>query len=373
MLGYCSNVHAARTLEQMRAELSTHATAVREMLGLDGRLPLGLWLPASAMDSVRASGHGRLKGWLDANDIEVFTINGFPFGDFHGDIVKHAVYRPDWTDTRRSSYTLELAELLAGLIEPEQSGGVSTVPLGWGAAMDSDAVTSAAGRLRELAERLEELEERTGRCIHVDIEPEPGCTIERLDGLAHFFERHLLGGPDEERIRRYLRACVDCCHAAVMFEDLAEGITALDDRGILIGKVQVSNALDVDMNGDAARRALGDYRDPRWLHQVMVRDEHGTRFHEDLHRAFEHESGGHWRVHFHVPVHVESIGPLGTTQSLLEDAIRMLRDRTDATDWEVETYAWSALPDSLQPASLAEGIAAELQWTRSRMTDEETR
>lgn len=374
MLGYCSNVHAATTLEQVRTALSTHAVAVRDRLGIDGNLPLGLWLPASALDSVRETGSSDLKSWLDARGLQVFTINGFPFGDFHGDVVKHAVYQPDWTDPRRTEYTLTLAGLLADLIEPGRSGGVSTVPLGWGPAMDADAVAAAAGRLRSLAAELETLEERTGRCIHVDIEPEPGCAIERLDGLATFFENHLLGGDDADRIRRYLRACVDCCHAAVMYEEFADGLAALDDRGIGIGKVQVSNALDVDMTTDpeAARAALQDFRDPRWLHQVMVRDESGTRFHEDLDLAMDAESGGRWRIHFHVPVHVDRIGPLGTTQALLEDAIELLRSRGEPLDWEVETYAWSALPASLQPDSLAEGITSELQWTRSRLADEGT-
>lgn len=375
MLGYCSNVHAATTLEQVRAALSTHAVAVRDRLGIDGTLPLGLWLPASALDTVRDNGSGGLKTWLEAHGLDVFTINGFPFGDFHGDVVKHAVYRPDWTDPQRPAYTLALAELLAELIEPGHSGGVSTVPLGWGPAMDADAITAAAGRLRTIAADLERLEERTGRCIHVDIEPEPGCAIERLDGLATFFERHLLGGDDADRIRRYLRACVDCCHAAVMYEDLHDGLAALDERGIGIGKVQLSNALDVDMSEDPgpSRVALQDFRDPRWLHQVMVQDETGTRFHEDLDLAMDAESGGRWRIHFHVPVHVERIGPLGTTRPLLEEAIDLLRSRGEPLDWEVETYAWPALPASMQPDSLAEGIASELQWARSRLADEGTR
>jgi len=375
MLGYCSNVHAGSTLDEVEQGLEQHAVAVRERLGDDAPLPLGLWLGASALDEVHRRGADRFRDWLAERSLHVFAINGFPYGDFHDEIVKHAVYRPDWTDPVRSDHTLRLAELLAGLLDTGDAGGVSTVPLGWGAAMDDTAIEHAAERLRALCIGLEQLEERTGRCIHVDIEPEPGCAIERLDGLAMFFERHLLGGEDEQRVRRHLRACVDCCHAAVMFEDFERGIAALDDRSIAIGRVQVSSALDVDMERqpDSARDALEAFRDPRWLHQVVVRDERGQRFHEDLGPALQQETGGHWRIHFHVPVHLDRLGPLGTTQALLLRAIDALRARDEPLAWEVETYAWSALPVTMRPDRLADGIAAELQWTRARLADEESR
>ncbi|MEE2719601.1 MAG: metabolite traffic protein EboE [Planctomycetota bacterium] len=374
MLGYCSNVHPGSSLDQVLQGLERHAVGVHERLGGDAPLPLGLWLGADALDDAGRFGVQRLRDWLGERSLRVFAMNGFPFGDFHHEVVKHDVYRPDWTDDARTHYTLGLAELLAGLLDAGESGSVSTVPLGWGAALDEHEVAVCAGRLRALCAGLEELEDRTGRCIHVDLEPEPGCAIERLDGLASFFERHLLGGSDEARVRRHLRACVDCCHAAVMYEDFARGLEALDDRSIRIGRVQVSNALEVDMHGDpdAGRAALEAFRDPRWLHQVMVRDGDGDRFHEDLEAALVAERGGRWRIHFHVPVHLETLGPLGTTQSQLVEALDLLRTRDEPLVWEVETYAWSALPDSIRPDCLADGIAAELQWTRARLADEKT-
>ena len=374
MLGYCSNVHAGTTLEQVQRGLERHAVAVHQRLGGDAPLPVGLWLGADALEDARRFGAERLRDWLRDRALQVFAFNGFPYGDFHGQVVKHEVYRPDWTEDARTDFTFGLAELLAGMLDPGCSGGVSTVPLGWGPSMRREDFAICAERLRALCIRLERLEERTGRCIHVDIEPEPGCAIERLEAVGTFFERHLLGGPDDARVLRYLRTCVDCCHAAVMFEDFARGIEALDERSIRIGRVQVSSAIDVDMDGSSAasRTALESFRDPRWLHQVVVRDDDGHRFHEDLDDALACEPGGHWRIHFHVPVHLKTVGSLGTTQSQLIDAIGLLRGRNEALDWEVETYAWSALPDAIRPDELADGIAAELQWTRARLADEES-
>ena len=58
----------------------------------------------------------------------VFTINGFPYGAFHGTRVKEQVYRPDWTDSDRLSYTVVLFEILEKLLSKGEEGSVSTLP-----------------------------------------------------------------------------------------------------------------------------------------------------------------------------------------------------------------------------------------------------
>ena len=81
-----------------------------------------------------------------------------------------------------------------------------------------------------------------------------------------------------------------------------------------------------------------------------------------------------WRVHFHVPVHVEPESPLRSTRDELVAALRALvggeRARTDHL--EVETYTWSVLPPGQRPgdeAGLIEGLAGELGWVRDRLFD----
>ena len=65
-----------------------------------------------------------------SNRMYVFTINGFPYGTFHGTRVKEEVYLPDWRDPERLRYTNLLADLLAELLpdDPGIEGSVSTVP-----------------------------------------------------------------------------------------------------------------------------------------------------------------------------------------------------------------------------------------------------
>ena len=43
--------------------------------------------------------------WLDQHNCYVFTINGFPYGKFHGTRVKEKVYLPDWTSAERVDFT----------------------------------------------------------------------------------------------------------------------------------------------------------------------------------------------------------------------------------------------------------------------------
>ena len=132
-LGYCTNVHAGATLAQAKEQLDRHATAVRRELGVEW-LDIGLWLSARAVFELKeqASGVERLRAWLDERGLRVFTINGFPYGDFHADRVKQAVYEPNWANARRLLFSIDLADILVGLVHPgRREAGISTLPLGW--------------------------------------------------------------------------------------------------------------------------------------------------------------------------------------------------------------------------------------------------
>jgi hypothetical protein len=66
--------------------------------------------------------------WLAKENCYVFTINGFPYGTFHGGRVKELAYVPDWTTDERIEYTNRLFDLLAELVPAGVDGSVSTVP-----------------------------------------------------------------------------------------------------------------------------------------------------------------------------------------------------------------------------------------------------
>ncbi|HMN96095.1 MAG TPA: hypothetical protein PKC43_01320 [Phycisphaerales bacterium] len=472
---YCTNVHPGASLDESLATLRRDAGAVRALLVAAGDLersaPLGIgwWLPAAAAASlverregealprVRSGAIAELRAALAAEGLRIATFNAFPHGDFHGAVVKRAVYSPDWSEPERLKYTLDVAAIAAELAPEGASMGISTLPLAWhgshhpalrrpasaAAASESDAlprrrsesardapergrrrpvpsapaggasgsigvaaepeeaglrdqvVRQSAAALAALTESLAALRMRSGVRVHVDLEPEPGCLLQRSADVATFVAQHLrpaarARGVDETTLADHVGICHDTCHAAVMGESQSAALATYAATGLRLGKVQLSSALRVDFDAlpfaerPAARAALGRFAEARYLHQTILRRrlataQHGRderdeelRFYEDLPDAIAALSDpvGECRVHFHVPIHLDRVDAalpaLRTTREELIECLDALP--AGSTTLEVETYAWGVLPGGMRPASLAEGIATELRWLRGELS-----
>jgi sugar phosphate isomerase/epimerase len=362
-LGYCTNVHPGEDLPEIMAQLDTYAVPVRELVATD-RLGVGLWLaaPVAAQLAADPAAVARLRQDLDARGLEVVTFNGFPYQSFHAPVVKYAVYQPDWLTQERMDYTLNLAAILAGLLPDDAArGSVSTLPLAWRTPWTAQASSVVRRRLDDLAGRLAALHARTGRLIRVAFEPEPGCVMESTAQTA----RELSGVNTG-----YLGVCLDLAHLACAWEEPAQALGRLAAAGLPVVKVQVSAALGAerpDEPGTAA--ALRGYAEPRFLHQTRSATGQAT---DDLAEALDARLAGPWRVHFHVPVHAAPQPPLHATVDVLRAALAaIVGAETPVCDHlDVETYTWSVLPAGQRPegpAQLAEGIAAELRFTRDEL------
>jgi sugar phosphate isomerase/epimerase len=381
-LGYCTNVHPCRTVADVAVVLDRHAVAVRDRCGFD--IAVGLWLPEPAVREATATAGAvaAVAAAVADRGLVCHTMNAFPFGDFHGARVKEQVYLPDWTDPRRLDYTLACARLLAALLPVGVEGSISTLPLGFKdffADRGADRVrafrAAAIDQLLACGRGLADVEATTGRCIRLAIEPEPFCVLETVaETVAFFAELYATAARrgEEPLARRHLGLCYDVCHQAVEFEDAAEAVATLDAAGVRINKVQVSCAIEMADPGDAAaREALAAYVEPRYLHQTFGRAADGTlRRQVDLTAGLVRDPAAEWlacrpwRVHYHVPVDAERIGPLGTTRRELERALRAIGSLSYPPHLEVETYTWPVLPNaSAEP--LAAGLARELVATRA--------
>ncbi|MFD0306258.1 metabolite traffic protein EboE [Streptomyces sp. NPDC127119] len=370
-LAYCTNVHPAETLAGVRAQLRDHCEPVRKRLGRD-RLGIGLWL---AKDAARAlvtdpSALRGLRAELDSRGLEVVTLNGFPYEGFGAEEVKYRVYKPDWADPERLDHTTALARLLAGLLPDDVTEGtISTLPLAWRSVYDDDRAALAHTALRTLAERLDALEELTGRSIRIGLEPEPGCTVETTaDAIA------ALAAIGRDRIG----ICVDTCHLATSFEDPHTALDRLAAAGVPVVKSQLSAALHAEQpHLPEVREALAAFDEPRFLHQTRTLTAAGLRGTDDLGEAIKEDAlpdASPWRAHFHVPLHAAPAAPLTSTLPVLKDTLtRLVGGPQPLTHHlEVETYTWQALPPELRPrarAQLADGIAAELMLARDLLTD----
>jgi sugar phosphate isomerase/epimerase len=387
-LCYCTNVHAGEQLAQVRDNLVRHVAAVKAEVCPDKPFGVGLWLSAAAARSLQQRGrHGQrselaqLQALLAEHGLYVFTLNGFPYGAFHGHAIKQRVYEPDWRDPRRLAYSDALAELLAELLPEGVDGSVSTLPCGFGPAIRTHADEQAiADNLLQHVARLHALHERTGKQIALALEPEPGCHLETVDQAIAFFERCLrspraqrklrdLGGAAApELLQRHLGLCVDTCHAAVEHEQPREMIAKLRAAAIPIAKLQLSSGLRIEGMDAAMVAALQPYLDPIYLHQVVQsRDGVLDRYLDlpDALAALQQRATAappEWRVHFHVPVFLERLRHFGSTQAFLREVLALHKAEPLTAHLEVETYTWDVLPDEARGLSLTAALARELRF-----------
>ena len=383
-LTYCTNVHAGESLVEVERNLRAYVAEVKRLVCADQPFGVGLWISARAAEELRADGKlAALRALLEQLGLYVFTLNGFPYGAFHGTAVKTAVYVPDWRDPKRLAYSNALAELLAALLPEGVDGSISTLPCAFKPNVRGEQDEAAiAELLLQHAAYLHALRRSSNRTIALALEPEPCCLLETTDEAVAFFARHLHGRDAIRRLaqltgeplaeaeaiaRRHLGLCLDACHAAVEHEQAGEVVAKLRAAGIAIAKIQLSAGIRIPRATQSSVRALEPYLDPVYLHQVVARRGHVLERYVDLPdalAALEHGTSAEpaeWRVHYHVPIFLAQLRELESTQPFLRELLALQRSEPLSAHLEVETYTWDVLPSALaQP--LVPGIARELRF-----------
>ncbi len=385
-LAYCTNVHAGENIEEINANLDRFVGSVRQQLAAK-QLSAGLWISDKASRSLsKEDVRLHLQQHLSKNQLSLQSINGFPFYNFHKEVVKASVYLPDWSCHSRLQYTRSLAEILAQCLdEDKQKGTISTLPLGFRKSWTQEKQITSLNNLLKLVTALSLIEEQTGKCIQVCLEMEPACVLEKTEQMISFFTSDLEQAAKDNNISidnvyRYLGVCYDVCHQAVMFEESNKSLSMLIKNGIEVGKIQLSSALLLDSDClENSREQLKPFAEPRYLHQTSIHYKNGQRaFYEDLDQALKTEKrGGHqqWRVHYHVPLQLNAINEKGlsTTRFATDEVFAFLAaNRAVKPHLEVETYTWSVLPASIRPGddeSMVAGIDAELQYVKGKLKE----
>src|SRR3989441_12941364 len=215
--------------------------------------------------------------WLGHNHCYVFTINGFPFGQFHGTRVKEQVYAPDWITPERLTYTNLLIDLLAQLVPPNVEGSVSTLPGGFKLLINtSEERKSIRDNLWRCVEHIARVSTQTGRKLHLGLEPEPMCLLETTGEVVQLFDRLRAEHRNDPRLAEHLGVNYDTCNLAVEFEEPQNAIALLQQHRIKLSKIHLSSALKLRPTREA-RQALAAFADEVYLHQVVVRQADGSR------------------------------------------------------------------------------------------------
>ena len=333
-LSYCTNVHPGRTLAEIEHGLDQYTAPMAA--GYGAPLAAGLWLAAPVVKELLEADPEcrRFADGLSRRGLTCHTLNAFPYGDFHSPRVKENVYQPSWAESTRFNFTVAAARILARLLPANTEGSISTLPLGFPRIDSSpDFLNRCVENLIATAAILHRIEEETGRTVRLGVEPEPCCWLDETPTAIDFFQNRLWPRAAEQNaldaVRRHIGLCLDVCHQAVAHEDMQRAVSEIDRAGIRINKIHITCAIELEnpATNVEGRRALTNYVEPRYLHQTKARLSDGrvlTAF--DLDQALadprpEFLHAERWRVHFHVPVDAERLGPLKTTRTELREAL----------------------------------------------------
>ena len=392
---YCSNIHPGESWEETFHSLQTHIPSIKGVLCPETSFGIGLRLSNEAsLELIKEEHITEFKSWLRVHDCYVFTLNGFPYGGFHRQVVKDQVHYPDWVSSDRKDYTLRLFQILEALLPEGMDGGISTSPLSYRFWHQDEKELTVAKKestvhIAEIALKLYHIKLRTGKILHLDIEPEPDGLIENTGEVIDFFRNwlvpigtdilkdqlHVSAEEAEIILKEHIRICYDVCHFAVVYEKPEEVFAAFKADGIKVGKIQISAALQVDLPADAEQRRrirslLLPFAESTYLHQVVAREADGQLTpYRDLPLALNRLSqtqSEEWRIHFHVPVFLEHYGQLYSTQQDILEVLAFLSKEKITNHLEVETYTWEVLPEHIN-LNLTHSIIRELQWVIENM------
>lgn len=373
-LAYCTNVHRGENWAETFAALERHVLPVRRRVAPGRSYAIGLRLGQRAAAELAAPATLlAFQRWLAQHDCYVFTLNGFPYGSFHGTRVKEQVYAPDWSTPDRLAYTQQLFDLLVQLAPPGEACSVSTVPASFKGfiAADPSRREKIFANLTAIGRHLAQLAARTGRDLHLGLEPEPLCHLETTEETVRFFADWRASDPavDRENLLRHVGVNYDCCHLAVEFESAATALDRLTATGIRLSKLHLSSALRVKPDA-AGRAAVASFNEPVYLHQVVVgrvNSNEVRRRYVDLPDALADttpaQPDDEWRIHFHVPLHAPPGAPFADTRDHLVAALDWLAVHPGAcTHLEMETYTWEVLPPALR-LPIEDQLVREYAWT----------
>lgn len=399
-LTYCTNIHSEKNLESLLTGLQNLLPEIKKRISPEKDFGIGLRLSDhSTRELLEGKNLNLLKEWLSEHHMYVFTLNGFPYGNFHQKKVKDDVHKPDWTTRERVEYTKRLCRILSVLLPKDIEGGISTSPISYkpwfldSPSQKSKVLKKGAEHLASVVEELIRIKKESGKTIHIDIEPEPDGMIEDTEETISFFKNYLI--PEgivylknktslseseiETALYNHVRICYDLCHFALQYEHHEDSLRMFKKAGIRIGKVQLSSAVKLDFDKPEAeiKEAIEDLKrldEPRYLHQVIQLNKDFTiSQYNDLDLALKNlnfKNISEWRVHFHVPLFEEKFGSLDTTRPDVENFLNLIRNNNEISQLEVETYTWEVMPGEYR-LDLSDSICNEMSWVKSGLLKKE--
>ena len=390
-LTYSTLVHPGDTWAEMWDSLNRYVPQVKARVSPHQSFGVSLRLSASSAQTLTGDPHERerLKDFLKQHDMYLYTVNAFPYGPFKNRVVKKDVYEPDWSTDLRSTYTMQVADILADVAAPHVQPSIQSPPLGFKPNVSGpEYVDSFTRHVIRTVAHMVHLEKKTGRTVTLALEPEPACFLETTEEAVAYFKDHLYASAAvtslisqtglnksqaEAALRKHLGMVYDICHQAVEYEDIGASLQKLADNGIPVFKLQEAAALRVPKVTRETVDAMRPFAETVYLTQTIERRNGQLNRYlnlEDAFAAFEKDPTGEreWRTHVHVPVFLDRIGEhFHTTRFAIEDALKFHKKNKLSPQLEIETYTWDVLPDSMKTGSIVDYVQRELDWVKGQL------
>ena len=193
-LTYSTLVHAGDTWPEMWDSLNRYVPQVKARVSPNKTFGVSLRLSASSAQTLTGNPdeRARLKEFLHQHDMYLYTVNAFPYGPFKNRVVKKDVYEPDWSTDLRSTYTMQVADILAEVAAPHVQPSIQSPPLGFKPKVTGpEYVNEFTRHVIKTVAHMVQLEKRTGRTVTLALEPEPACFLETTEEAVDYFKNHL--------------------------------------------------------------------------------------------------------------------------------------------------------------------------------------
>jgi sugar phosphate isomerase/epimerase len=390
-LTYSTLVHPGDTWVDMWDSLNRYVPQVKARVSPNQSFGVSLRLSASSAKTLTGDPQQRerLKDFLKQHDMYLYTVNAFPYGPFKNRVVKKDVYEPDWSTDLRSTYTMQVADILAEVAAPHVQPSIQSPPLGFKPKVTGpEYVNEFTRHVITTVAHMVQLEKRTGRTVTLALEPEPACFLETTEEAVDYFKNHLYASnavtmlcsktglnksQAEAALRKHLGMVYDICHQAVEYEDIGASLRKLADNGIPVFKLQEAAALRVPNVTKETVEAMRPFADTVYLTQTIEKIDGTLNRYlnlEDAFAAFEAKPNvkREWRTHVHVPVFLDKIGEhFETTRFAIEDALKFHKQYKLSPQLEIETYTWDVLPASMKSGDIVDYVQRELDWVKGQL------
>lgn len=375
----------------LQSTISGSLAPINRALREDSPVGVSVRLSQAAL-SDEALTSDSLRAMLNEHGLRLDGISAVSIGGG----AKEQVHHPDWRTEERLGFMFPALNLAAEFATPDHEIGITTNALSYRRWVDVDMPGNWAAltlNVIRVVQHLVGIHDRTGKVLHIDLEPEPGSVLRDTADVVKFYSQWLLprggamlsdrmqlsNGSAGEAILRHVRIALDTAHAAVVWDDAAASLDAFAQHGIRIGRLQASSAIEIEVpvETDAQKTMaehLGAFVSPSLLQQVVgwLDGEIVQRFDDlpDAISAIEASAGQTWRIHTHAPLLADRYGVFASTRAETAAWLREIAGRgVDVGMIELRSANWDVVPhDDRGP--LESMIMQEAEWVRSLLTSD---